>query len=443
MVVKDEADVITASLLDACRWSDKIIIIDNGSTDGTWEIIQQLSQAHHQIIPWLRYEGPFHIGLRAKAFRAFRHEMTRHDWWNVRLDADEFYPDDVRAFLSSVPSRYKMVKKESTDYILTEEDCQSISFTGDFKHDRSMITHSLPVHRQERRFMRHSPLLCWLDKWRYPHPWGRVYTSPIRVEHYQYRSPEQMAKRFHNRRQAKQDGCGSFSHEKGAKWEDYVISNKQLADRFLMADLRASFAASDRVMYSGRNTLKLIGDDIVVKAFHQPRFPNNLIYGLLRASKAKRSYFHALRMHHLTPEPLAYCDYRKKGLLRDSYYACRLSSLPFRWREIARDPMFPNREEIAKGIGRFMAAMHERGCFSLDFSGGNILVNGDGSEVQLVDLNRMQTMRFIDLKKGCSQTRRLHLTEDDCRHVAEGYAQTRGFDTDTCYKHIIQHHIPI
>ena len=135
LLVKNEVDVIAASLKDACRWSDKIIVIDNGSTDGTWEVIQQLAQTYTQIIPWLRYEGPFHIGLRAKAFRAFRHEMTHHDWWNVRLDADEFYPGDVREFLANVPKRYRTIKKESTDYVLTQEDLSQYNFSGDFEKD--------------------------------------------------------------------------------------------------------------------------------------------------------------------------------------------------------------------------------------------------------------------------------------------------------------------
>ena len=110
LLVKNEVDVIAASLKDACRWSDKIIVIDNGSTDGTWELIQQLAQTYPQIIPWLRYEGPFHIGLRAKAFKAFRHKMTCNDWWNVRLDADEFYPGNVKEFLANVPKRYQTIK---------------------------------------------------------------------------------------------------------------------------------------------------------------------------------------------------------------------------------------------------------------------------------------------------------------------------------------------
>ena len=41
-IVKNEADVIEQNLKEAELWADKIFILDNGSTDGTWEIIQSL-----------------------------------------------------------------------------------------------------------------------------------------------------------------------------------------------------------------------------------------------------------------------------------------------------------------------------------------------------------------------------------------------------------------
>jgi len=425
MVVKNEADIIVASLTDACRWSDKIIVIDNGSTDGTWEKVQQTAQIHPQIIPWLRYEGAFHIGLRAKAFKAFRHEMSSCDWWNVRLDADEFYPGDVRSFLAKVPRRYRTVKKESTDYVLTREDLEQQSFTGDFEQDRPKITHHLPIPRRERRFMRHSALLCWSERWRYPHPWGRVYDQPIPVDHYQYRSPQQMEKRFVTRQQAKADGCGSFHHEKGKRWQDYLMSTRQLEEQQLLAHLDEAFRASDRILYHKRNTIKMIGEDIVVKSFHCPRFPNSLIYGLLRDSKAKRSYHYAQDLGDLTPAPLAYSEHRRGGLLRESYYACRLSELPYTFRQIERDPAFPHREQIIRGIGRLMAQLHAKGFYPLDFTGGNILTNEDGSHMQIVDLNRMRRCRHISLKQGLRQARKLIISDSERQILQTAYIEAR------------------
>jgi len=225
LVVKNENDVIRASLIDACRWSDKIIVLDNGSTDGTWETVQSLSRTYPQIIPFGQYNGPFHIGLRARLFKAFRKEMKRGDWWCVRLDADEFYTGDVREFLRKVPCRYRTVKKSSTDYLLSEADLPLLS--GIFEQDRKLFHHQLKEHRAERRFMRHSPLLFWKATWRYPHPWGCVAPQQIPVEHYQYRSAEQMQTRWATRQQAKTDGCGSFSHENTSDWKQYLYDYRK------------------------------------------------------------------------------------------------------------------------------------------------------------------------------------------------------------------------
>ena len=397
LLVKNEADVITASLVDACRWSDKIIVIDNGSTDGTWEMIQSLAQTHPQIVPWMQYTGPFHIGLRAKAFRAFRKELTANDWWCVRLDADEFFPGDVRGFLAGVPKQYRTVKKYSTDYILTRDDVAQYTFTGDFAKDRKYITHALPVHRQERRFMRHSPWLVWLERWRYPHPWGRVSPTPIPVDHYQFRSPQQMAKRYATRQQAKADGCGSFSHERGASWEDYL-------------DL----------LHVGRNIVRVV-DDKVVKEFHAPRFPNSLIYGLFRKSKARRSFEYAQELGDLTPKPVSYHEVRKNGLLRESYYVSERSALPLTLREYLRSDR--DRDTVLRTLGRFTALLHQKGFWPLDFTAGNFLVSEDGTKMQMVDLNRMKHVSHLTPKQARKQFDKLPLTPEDINIILTAYEQ--------------------
>ena len=102
LLVKNEADIIRASLMAAVKWSDKVIVMDNGSDDGTWEIVQELAAQDIRIVAFMQYTGGFHIGLRAKAFRAFRHELSSRDWWCVRLDADEFFSEDILAIESGI-----------------------------------------------------------------------------------------------------------------------------------------------------------------------------------------------------------------------------------------------------------------------------------------------------------------------------------------------------
>lgn len=436
LLVKNEADVLPVSLKSALRWSDKIIIIDNGSTDGSWELVQTMSRQDPRIVPFLRYEGPFTIGLRAKAFRAFRHELRCGDWVCVRLDADELFEGDVRGFLSRVPRSYRTVKKSSNDYVITREDLDEYTFTGDFATDRPHIRHMLPEHREERRFMRFNPLWIWPEKWRYPHPWGHVWKEKIPVEHYQYRSPEQMKRRYETRQQAKKDGCGTFKHESGQSWQDYLTSRKELEEKERLNRLPQIFDSEGTTIHDQRNKLKIIGN-WVVKRYQRPGLLNAFIYGYIRKSKAERSYLNALKLGKETPTPVGWIDIRHYGLLRDSYYICRRSNLPYTAMQLIKDYTFPDRERHLRAIACFTASWHERGIWHKDYSGGNILFD-DNDTIQVVDLNRMRFFHHpIDLVEGCRNFERLDFSPADCAIVGEAYAQARGFDTDQCV-HLIR-----
>ena len=434
LVVKNEGDIIVASLKDAIRWSDKIIVIDNGSDDDTWEKINQMSIIYTQIVPFMRYEGAFHIGLRAKAFHAFKRELTCRDWWCVRMDADEFFRGDVRDFLSKVPACYGVVKKESTDYLLTVEDVETECFGGNFEKDRHLITHYLPNKRKERRFMRHSCMLQWLERWRYPHPMGLAYGKCIDVDHYQYRSPQQMERRYLTRQKAKSDGCGSFRHENGASWKDYLLTNRELENQhWLLNNLSVEFAKSDNILYHKRNVIKIVADDLVVKSFQVPSLVRRIIYTIL-PSKARRSYLYALRLGAYTPKPIAYKENFKGGLLFDSYYVSQLSHCRYVMKDVIKNRDFECREYVFEEFGRFTAEIHDKGIYHKDYSMGNILFDftNDGVDFQLVDLNRISFKKYISLEEGCRGFERIDVESEVLEIIARSYAIARGFDEKKC-----------
>jgi glycosyltransferase involved in cell wall biosynthesis len=440
LLVKNEADIIRTSILAAAQWSDKVIVMDNGSTDGTWEIVQELALQDSRVIAFIQYTGGFHIGLRAKAFRAFRHEMTCNDWWCVRLDADEFFSEDPREFLGGLPRKYNCVKKISTDYILTQEDIQLYTFTGDFAIDRQYITHYLPEKRKERRFMRHSPYLVWSEKWRYPHPIGRCAKTCIAVDHYQYRSPQQMEKRFLTRQQAKKDGCGSFLHENGKDWKDYLLSNKQLEKLTrLLQNLPELFSHSKEVLYQKRNTIKIVEDDFVVKSFAVPSLFKRIIYSIF-PSKARRSFIYAQRLGDWTPKPVTYIEVRKKGILNESYYISHKSPCRHVLKEVIKDVNFPHRDAIFAAFGRFTAQLHEKGMLHADYSMGNVLFEptDQGADFQLVDLNRMRFNQHIDCHKGCRNFERIDTDSHALATTARAYAQVRGYDEEECVRLVLK-----
>lgn len=440
LLVKNEVDIIRASLCAAAKWSDKVIVMDNGSTDGTWEIVQSMAAENERIVAFMQYTGSFHIGLRAKAFRAFRKDMSRNDWWCVRLDADEFFAEDPRVFLANIPRKYNCVKKLSTDFVLTHEDIKKHKFTGDFSLDRTYITHYLPEQRKERRFMRHSPWLIWNEKWRYPHPMGRTTKECIAVDHYQYRSPQQMEKRYNTRQQAKKDGCGSFLHENGSSWQEYLWDEALLEKQHrLLANLPERFAESQEVLYQKRNTIKLVEEAFVVKKFAVPSLLKRLWYTLF-ASKARRSYIYAQRLGDLTPKPVTYLETKKNGLLAESYYVSRLSVCGHVLKEVIKDTHYPEREKVFAAFGRFTAMLHEKGMLHTDYSMGNVLFDQteNGVAFQLVDLNRMKFNQRINARRGCKNFERIDTDKEALTTIARAYAKARGLDEEQCIDMVLR-----
>jgi len=74
-LAKNEPDVIGSCLDEAARWCDRIYAYDGGSTDGTWERVEE--QAGPAVVPWRRKEETFREGLRAEVFAAFRARPRR------------------------------------------------------------------------------------------------------------------------------------------------------------------------------------------------------------------------------------------------------------------------------------------------------------------------------------------------------------------------------
>jgi glycosyltransferase involved in cell wall biosynthesis len=224
LLVKNEVDILEAALVDAARWADRVFVLDNGSTDGTWELLSSL--ASDVIVPAYREPRLYQRSFRADIFNRFRSEASDGDWW-CNMDSDEFYIDDPRTFLAAVPRRYHVVFKKSVEYRLTFEDLDEHQFTGRFENDRRLIRYVNPVCLEEMRFFRHYGRLRWessgpnaSDQPRYL---GVHYPKPILARHYRYRSPQQMQERLDIRLAIPRDSEGRpFRHVTEKKWQELL-----------------------------------------------------------------------------------------------------------------------------------------------------------------------------------------------------------------------------
>lgn len=232
-VVRDEADILRQTLAAASSWCDAVYVLDNGSDDGTWELVQALAEEVPLVVPHARDLRPFSQDLRGDLFRAHRHEATIGDWWCI-LDADEHYIDDPRVFLAAVGRRYDQVWSASFEYYLTDLDVVG------YREDPARYGDDVPVEEKcrfylnnwsEQRFFRHTKGLVW-DKGDWPEALGPVVPRRIRLKHFQYRSPQQIQRRIDTRRAALRQR--RFLHEGLPNWAEAMIDPS-----------RADFARSD------------------------------------------------------------------------------------------------------------------------------------------------------------------------------------------------------
>ncbi len=224
-LVKNEADIIAETLGQAARWCDRIFVFDNGSSDGTWNLVRQLASREPRIVPFQSAEVPFRNSLRRDTFTHFRPECRAGDWW-CKLDADEIYLDDPRAFLAAVPAGEHVVWAASFQFYFTDDDVR--------RYERD--PHAYPPHTtaeralrycrcdySEPRFFRYRERLRW-DRGSEPRHLGLVHPRRIRLKHYQYRSPPQIALRLATRQQAIAAGAGVFrDYCETRDWRDTVV----------------------------------------------------------------------------------------------------------------------------------------------------------------------------------------------------------------------------
>lgn len=194
-----------------------------------------------------------------------------------------------------------------------------------------------------------------------------------------------------------------------------------------------------RLIYDGRNQLRLFdigGERFVVKSFQVPNIINRVAYGLLRSSKAQRSYENALLLESLgigTPKPVACITFRKGLLFARSYYVSLESQCPYTYRDFFQQKEIPFRREALEKIGSDTARLHKSGFLHKDYSRGNLLFGRlqDDIRLEIVDLNRMRRGR-VTMRQGCRNFERLPMTEEMRQVIATAYARERGYDVRSC-----------
>lgn len=224
VLVKDEVDVVGQAIRHALGFCDRIAVLDNGSADGTAELIEMLAAEHPgQVLFWGVHEGRYHRGLRARMYDELRHELGWDDWF-LQLDADEFLVGDPRPRLAEAAAAgYGKVRTWQAQFQFTTADLAEWEAGEDdptrpIEERRRYYT----VDWREDRFFRNRP-----DR-----PWeGTTHNLPDWVtnaapysfvnRHYQFRDPAQIQHRLDLRSGIRAEH--TFPHVTSTDWRSEVV----------------------------------------------------------------------------------------------------------------------------------------------------------------------------------------------------------------------------
>jgi Glycosyl transferase family 2 len=149
-MVRNEADIIRANVLyHLATGIDRMLVVDNGSTDGTDGVLQQLSLQHPRV-RWSSDDGPF---LPSRVMTKLAREAFEEGAdWVVPLDADEFWHapgGDLRTVLEDADAgvlRAQAVnfiqrrsQRESSPDALTYMTRRAASPVGPPSHAQSLV----------------------------------------------------------------------------------------------------------------------------------------------------------------------------------------------------------------------------------------------------------------------------------------------------------------
>ena len=239
--VKNEDDIIAESVTHAARFCDKVFVIDNASTDRTWDIVNGLDLDN--LLPVCSKEFVFRDYLRLRFMETRKEELGVDNWWYM-FDADEFLLEEPAAAIAQAEAEgADCIAVGVINFLLTKDEVQRPQSEGKGKtwRDRRwyVLYESGPVKLfKNTRYVDYG--IC--DNI----PFGllKEYSRRLPLKHYPHRSIAQLEKRIQVRY-----GNPEFESEcrRGTDIERYTVNPSAVPelrywDEEKVKDVRGEFS---------------------------------------------------------------------------------------------------------------------------------------------------------------------------------------------------------
>lgn len=182
--VKDGILFVRQWLENISKLVDEIVVVDNGSTDGTLGVLQK----HPKVVAIERTEG-FHEG-RDKIL-AYQLARERKPDWVIWLDVDEIFEDRL--------SRRKLEKLMSSK-LITRYFFRRFHFHNDLQHFEARLDKLIHISRPDRVLWKEQPNAFFSDAWIHNglirNVKGIPWVSNLRIKHIRGASRDYTRKKY-------------------------------------------------------------------------------------------------------------------------------------------------------------------------------------------------------------------------------------------------------
>jgi hypothetical protein len=248
-LIKNEADIILETLNNALRFCDTIYMFDNGSTDGSWELICLEALNDERIKIAGQTDEIYRNQFRNRIYNMFHDLYSPLDWWYI-LDADEMLIEDPRPMLVKAMEYGKnQMRVWQAQFYFTDNDL-AVYGQEDKSLNVSERRRYYRINWREPRFFKNSPSEKWPENisGKVPPFCQKLYRlSPICC-HYAERTPEQIKMR----REIRLSNPYSFLHVKNKSDHDWLKRSKDCF--YYQEGEEMVFPFSDRLAYYANQT---------------------------------------------------------------------------------------------------------------------------------------------------------------------------------------------
>lgn len=232
--MKNEADFIPYWLDKLSKQVDYFMFRDNGSTDGTYELLKN----HPKTIYCDQTDEPFYIGMWNKLFREVNKNFSENDW--VLMAASDILPlfNLIEKIELADSKKCNCIRKFAPTFFFTRE--MFSKYKKNNKYKKKINNFDINNYKYFINTSNSFPSIIKnlkgikvdrnMDNPKIPNK--KIYhdsTNPAVMGHYKFRNPKQIKVKLLTRRNARINGTKTFRHYRNI-WDfrKYLISEKLL-----------------------------------------------------------------------------------------------------------------------------------------------------------------------------------------------------------------------